>query len=69
VPARSNLAASPDIVAADDALAAVDEFNEWDEQNNGPFAGPLVEVVSQFVRLEHGASLRGDGSHVRPGRR
>jgi hypothetical protein len=41
-----------EIVAADDALAADDEFNEWAEQNNGLFASPLVGVVSQVV---HGA--------------
>ena len=41
-----------DIVAADDALAADEAFNEWAEERNGLFAGPLVGVVSQVV---HGA--------------
>jgi hypothetical protein len=41
-----------EIVAADDALAADDEFNEWAEQHNDLFASPLVGAVSQVV---HGA--------------
>ena len=41
-----------EVVAADDALAADDGFNEWAEQNNALFASPLVGVVSQVV---HGA--------------
>jgi hypothetical protein len=41
-----------EVVAADDALAADESFNEWAEQNNSLFASPLVGVVSQVV---HGA--------------
>jgi hypothetical protein len=41
-----------EIVAADDALAADEAFNEWAEQHNDLFASPLVGVVSQVV---HGA--------------
>ncbi len=41
-----------EVLAADDALAADDGFNEWAEQNNALFASPLVGVVSQVV---HGA--------------
>ena len=41
-----------DVVVADDALAADDEFNDWTEQHNDLFVSPLVGVVSQVV---HGA--------------
>jgi hypothetical protein len=41
-----------DIVAADDAIGADEEFVAWAEQQNGLFASPLVGVVSQVV---HGA--------------
>ena len=41
-----------EVVAADDALAADEAFNDWAEQHNDLFASPLVGVVSQVV---HGA--------------
>jgi hypothetical protein len=41
-----------EIVAADDAIGADDEFVAWAEQQNGLFASPLIGVVSQVV---HGA--------------
>ena len=41
-----------EVVAADDALAADDEFNAWVDERNDLFASPLIGVVSHVV---HGA--------------
>jgi hypothetical protein len=50
-----------EIVAADDALAADDAFNELAEQHNDLFASPLVGVVSQVV---HGAPTGGPKAYI-----